>query len=156
MDHNIVVAHVQLLGRCTCNRPVRSVKKPPIDRRRLSTDPHFREEVARAIGDRLQATSLRGSSVEEVEAAFTVATYLRANCAAARVQDAGARVEGDAQTEAEFSLIKAARCAAWRRLRVDSQGSQAGRDVWRAHREVKRVRDAAFGRFLERHVQKLE
>ena len=54
-DHNIVAARVKLLGRFARNRPVRSVKKPPIDRRRLTTDPHLRDDVARAIGGRLRA-----------------------------------------------------------------------------------------------------
>ena len=77
-DHDVVAARVKLLGRFARNHPVRSVKKPPIDRRRLTTDPYLREEVARAIGDRLRATPPNGSSVNEVEAAFTV------DCAAAR------------------------------------------------------------------------
>ena len=55
-DHNIVAARVKLLGRFARNRPV-SVKKPPIDRRRLTTDPHLRDEVATAIGGRLRATT---------------------------------------------------------------------------------------------------
>ena len=72
-DHNIVAARVKLLGRFARNRPVRSLKKPPIDRRRLITDPYLRDEVARAIGGRLRATPPNGRSVDEVEAAFTVA-----------------------------------------------------------------------------------
>ena len=57
---------------------------------------------------------------------------------------------------AEFSLARATRGAAWRQQRADPQGSQAQRDVSRACREFKRVRLAAYDRFLERHVQKLE
>ena len=52
-DHNIVATRVKLLGRFARNRPVRSVKKPSIDRRRLTTDPYLRDEVAKAIGGRL-------------------------------------------------------------------------------------------------------
>ena len=63
---------------------------------------------------------------------------------------------GDAQVVAEFSLARAARGAAWRQQRADPQGSQAQRDVSRACREFKRVRLAAYDRFLERYVQKLE
>ena len=38
-DHNIVTAHVKLLGRFARNRPVREAKRPPpIDRQRLTTD----------------------------------------------------------------------------------------------------------------------
>ena len=45
-DHNIVTAHVKLLGRFARNRPVREAKEPlTIDQRRLTTDPHMREEV---------------------------------------------------------------------------------------------------------------
>ena len=72
-DHNLVAARVKLLGRFARNHPVRRVKKPPIDRRRLTTDPCLREEVARAIGGRLRANPPNGSSVDEVEAAFTAA-----------------------------------------------------------------------------------
>ena len=44
-DHNIVKAHVKLLGRFARNRPVREAKGPlPIDRRRLTTDPHFGQQ----------------------------------------------------------------------------------------------------------------
>ena len=38
-DHNIVTAHVKLLGRFARNRPMREAKRsPPIDRQRLTTD----------------------------------------------------------------------------------------------------------------------
>ena len=40
-DHNLVAARVKLLSRFARNRPVRNVKKPPIDRRRLTTDPYL-------------------------------------------------------------------------------------------------------------------
>ena len=73
-DHNIVTAHVKLLGRFARNRPVREVKgPPPIDRRRLTTDPHLRQEVATVIGDHLRAFPPSGSSVDDVETAFTTA-----------------------------------------------------------------------------------
>ena len=43
-DHNIVTAHVKLLGRFARNRPVTEARGPPsIDRRRLMTDPHLRQ-----------------------------------------------------------------------------------------------------------------
>ena len=54
-DHNIVTAHVRLLGRFARNRPVREAKgPPPIDRRRVITDPQLRQQVATAIGDHLR------------------------------------------------------------------------------------------------------
>ena len=41
-DHNIVSAPVKLLGHFARNRPLRaSAKKPPVDRRRLVTDPQL-------------------------------------------------------------------------------------------------------------------
>ena len=73
-DHNIVTAHVKLLGRLARNRPVREAKgPPPIDRRRLITDPQLRQQVATAIGDHLRAFPPSGSSVDDVETAFTTA-----------------------------------------------------------------------------------
>ena len=55
-DHNIVTAHVKLLGRFARNRPVREAKgPPPIERRRLTTDPHLRQEIVTVIGDHLRA-----------------------------------------------------------------------------------------------------
>ena len=73
-DHNIVAARVKLLfGRFARSHSVRSVKKPPIDRRRLTTNPYPREKVARAIGDCLRTTPPNGRSVDEVETAFTAA-----------------------------------------------------------------------------------
>ena len=66
-DHNIVTAHVKLLGRFARNRPVREAKgPPPIDRRRLMTDPHLRQQVATAIGDHLRVFPPSGSSVDDV------------------------------------------------------------------------------------------
>ena len=71
-DHNVVTAHVKLLGRFARNRPVREAKGPPsIDRRRLMTGPHLRQQVATAIGDLLRAFPPSGSSVDDVETAFT-------------------------------------------------------------------------------------
>ena len=47
---------------------------PHIDRRRLTTDPHLRQEVAKkVIGDHLRAFPLSDSSVDNVETAFTTA-----------------------------------------------------------------------------------
>ena len=72
--HNIVTAHVKLLGRFARNRPVREVKgPPPIDRRRLTTDSHLCQQVATVIGDHLRAFPPSGSSVDGVETAFTTA-----------------------------------------------------------------------------------
>ena len=50
------------------------VSKTPIDMRRLTIDPHLREEVARAIGDRLRRPTPSGKSANDVEATFKAAT----------------------------------------------------------------------------------
>ena len=47
--------------------------KPPVDRRRLVTDPQLRQEVATAVGGHLRANPPGDSSVDDVEAAFAAA-----------------------------------------------------------------------------------
>ena len=54
-DHNIVSAPVKLLGHFARNRWLRASAKPPVDRRRLVTDPQLRQEVATAVGRHLRA-----------------------------------------------------------------------------------------------------
>ena len=69
-DHNIVTAHVKLLGRFARNRPVKEAKgPPPIDRQRLANDPCLRQEVAIV----LEVFPPIGNSVDDVETAFTAA-----------------------------------------------------------------------------------
>ena len=122
-DHNIVTAHVKLLGRFARNRPVREAKgPPPIDRRRLTTNPHLRQEVATVIGDHLRAFPPSGSSVDDVETAFTTAKQQTSERVAPprapRLPGRGWR--GDAQAEAEISMATAARRATWKRKRADA------------------------------------
>ena len=96
-DHNIVTAHVKLLGCFARNRPVREAKgPPPIDRRRLTTNPHLRQEVATGIGDHLRVFPPSGSSVDDVETAFTTAILQTSErvAPAASAQTAGAGMEG--------------------------------------------------------------
>ena len=57
-DHNIVPAPVKLLGHFARNRRLRASAKPPVDRRRLVTDPQLRQEVATAVGRHLRANRL--------------------------------------------------------------------------------------------------
>ena len=122
-DHNIVAAHVKLLGRFARNRPVREAKgPPPIDRRRLTTDLHLRQQVATVIGDHLRAFPPSGTSVDHVETAFTTAILQTAERVAppraTRLPGRGWR--GDAQAEANISMATAARRAAWTRQRTDT------------------------------------
>ena len=155
-DHNIVTVHVNRFAR---DRPVREAKgPPPIDRRRLTTDPHLRQEIATVIEDHLRALPPSGSSVDDVETTFTTAilqtTERVAPPRAPRLPARGWR--GDAQAEAEISMTTAARRAAWKRQRADTQDSQVMRAVRRENTRVHRVYNDAFERFLERHVQGME
>ena len=50
LDHNIVSALVELLGDFAKNRRLRAPAGPPVDRRRLVTDPQLRQEVVTAVG----------------------------------------------------------------------------------------------------------
>ena len=72
-DHNIVSAPVKLLGRFAENRRLRASAKPPVNRRRLMTDPQLRQEVATAVARHLRANPPGDSSVDDVEAAFAAA-----------------------------------------------------------------------------------
>ena len=158
-DHNIVIAHVKLLGRFARNRPVREAKRPPvIDRRGLTTDPLLRQEVATVIGDYLRAFPPSGSSVDDVETASTTAILQTAERVAPprapRLPARGWR--GDTQAEAEISMATAARRATWKRQRADTQDRQLMRAVRRDNTRVHRVCNDAFKRFLERHVQGME
>ena len=155
-DHNIVTAHVKLLGRFARNRPVREARGPPsIDRRRLMTDPHLRQQVATAIGDHLRAFPPSGTSVDDVETAFTTAILQIAERVAppraTRLSGRGWR--GDAQAEAEISMAMAARRAAWKRQRADPQDKQLMMAVRRENTRVHRVCTDAKNRFFERHAQ---
>ena len=69
-DHNIVSTPVKLLCHFSRNRRLRTSTKPPVDRRRLVTDPQLRQEVATAVGRHLRANPPGDSSVDDVEAAF--------------------------------------------------------------------------------------
>ena len=146
-DHNIVTAHVKLLGRFACNRPAREAKVlPPIDRRRLTTDPHLHQEVATVIGDHLRACSPSGSSVD-VETAFTTAILQTAEerVAPPRAPRLPARRwRGDAQAESEISMATAARRTTWKRQRANIQDSQLMRAVRRENTRVHRVCNDAF------------
>ena len=72
-DHNIVSAPVKLLGHFARNRRLRAPAKPPVDCRRLITDPQLRQEVATVVGRYLRANTPGDSSVDDVEAVFAAA-----------------------------------------------------------------------------------
>ena len=136
----------QLLGSFACNRPAREAKGlPPIDRRRLTTDPHLHQEVATVIGDHLRACSPSGSSVD-VETAFTTAILQTAErVAPPRAPRLPARRwRGDAQAESKISMATAARRTAWKRQRANIQDSQLMRAVRRENTRVHRVCNDAF------------
>ena len=69
-DHNIVSAPVKLLGHFARNRRLRVAAEPLVDRRRLATDPQFRQGVATAVERHLRANPPGDSNVDDVEAAF--------------------------------------------------------------------------------------
>ena len=149
---------MKLLGRFARNRPVREAKgSPSIDRRRLMTDHHLRQQVATAIGDHLRAFSASGSSVD-VETAFTTAIIQTAERVAPprAIRLPGRGWRGDAQAEAEISMATTARRAAWKRQRADPQDKQLMRAVRRGNTRVRRVCTDAYDRFLERHAQGME
>ena len=75
-DHNIVSAPVKLFGHFARNSRLRASAKPPVDRRRLVTDPQLRQEVATTVGRHLRANPPGDRSVDDVEAAFA-ATIMR-------------------------------------------------------------------------------
>ena len=152
-------APVKLLGHFARNRRLRaSAKKPPVDRRRLVTDPQLRQEVATAVGRHLRANPPEDSSVDDVEAAFAAAIMRTAELVIPLQERRipGRGWSGDARTEAELQAATDAMHTAWQRLRMDTRDTQLRRAVRKACNWLKRVRSAAVVRFFERHVVELE
>ena len=113
-DHNIIPPHVEPVGRFGHNQPVRRAKgPPPIDRRRLTNDPHLGQEVATVIGVHLGAFPPCGSSDGDGDTAFTTDILQTAQriglLQAPRLPGRGWR--GDTQAEAETSLAMVTRRA---------------------------------------------
>ena len=109
-------APVKLLGHFARNCRLRVSAKPPVDRRRLVTDPQLRQEVATAVGMHLRANPPADSNVHDVEAAFA-ATIIRIAELVTPPQERrrpGPGWSGDAQTEAELQTATDAMHAAWR------------------------------------------
>ena len=102
--HNIVSIPVKLLGHFSRNRRLRVSAKPPVDRRRLVTDPQFRQEVATAVRKHLRANPPGDSIMGNVEAAVATVIMQTAELVISP-QDRrrpGRGWSGDAQTEAEL------------------------------------------------------
>ena len=157
-DHITVSAPVKLLGHFARNRRLRVSAKPPVDRRRLVTDPQLRQEVATAVGRNLRANPPGNSNVDDVEAAFAAAIMRTAELVIPPQERRrpGRAWSGDAQTEAELQTATDAMDAAWQRLKTDTRDVQLRRAVRKACNWLKRVRSAAVVRFFERHVVELE
>ena len=133
-DHNIVSASVKLLGHFARNRRLRASAKPPVDRRRLVTDPQLRQEVATAVGRPLRANPPGDSSVDDVEAAFATA-IMRAAELVIPPQERnrpGRSWSGDARTEVELQDATDAMHTAWQRLKMDTRDAQLRRAVRKA------------------------
>ena len=157
-DHNIVSVPVKLLGHFARNRRLWASGKPPVDRRRLVTDPQLRQEVATAVGRHLRANPPGDSSVDDIEAAFTAAIMRTAELVIPPQEPRrpGRGWSGDARTEAELQAATNSMHTAWQRLNMDTRDTQLRRAVRKACNWLKRVRSAAVVRFFERHVVELE
>ena len=113
-DHNIVSASVKLLDHFAQNHRLRAPAKPPMDRRRLVTDPQLRQEVATAVGRHLRANPPGDSSVDDVEAAFTAVIMRIAELVIPPQKRRRPRQgwSGDARTKAELQAATDAMHAA--------------------------------------------
>ena len=155
---HILSAFVKLLGHFARNRRLRASAKPPVDRRRLVTDPQLRQEVATAVGRHRRANPPGDGSVDDVEAVFAAAIMRTAELVipSQERRRPGRGWSGDARTEAELQAATDAKHAAWQRLKMDTRDTQLRRAVRKACNWLKRVRSAAVVSFFERHVVELE
>ena len=124
------------------NRRLRASAKPPVDRRRLVTDPQLRQEVATAVGRHLRANPPGDSTVDDVEAAFAAAIMRTAELMIPPQERRrpGRSWSGDARTEAELQAATDAMHTAWQRLKMDTRDAQLRRAVRKACNWLKRVR----------------
>ena len=132
---------------------MRAPAKPPVDRRRLVTDPQLRQEVATVVGRYLRANPPGDSSVEDVEAAFTVAIMRTAELGIQPQERRrpGLGWSGDARTKAELQAVIDAMLTAWQRLKMDTWDAQLRRAVKKACNWLPGVRSVAVVRFCELH-----
>ena len=157
-DNNIVSAPVKLLGQFARNRRLRVSAKPPMDRRRLMTDPQIGQEMATAVGRHLRANPPGDSNVDDVEASFAAAIMRTAELVIPPQERRrpGQGWNGDTQTEGELQAATDAMLAAWQCLKIDTRDTQLRKAVRKACNWLKRVRSAAVYRFFERYVVELE
>ena len=127
-------APVKVLGHFARNRPLRASPKPPVDLRRLVTDPQLRQEVATAVGRHLRANPPGDSNVDDVEAAFASAIMQTAELVILpqKRRRPGRGWSGDAQTEAELQTATDAKHAAWQRLKTGTRDAQLRKAVRKA------------------------
>ena len=158
LDHNIVSTPVKLLGHFARNRRLRAPANPPVDRRRLVSDPQLRQEVTTAVGRHLRANPPADSSVDDVEAAFTAVIMRTAEFVIPPQERRrpGRGWSGDAQTEAELQAATDAKHTAWQRLKMYKRNAQLRWAFRKVCDWLKIVRSAAVVRFFERHVVELE
>ena len=138
-------ASIKLFGHFARIRRLRALAKPPVDRRLLMTDPQLRQEVATAVVRHLRANPPGGSSVDDVETAFTAA-IMRTTELVIPPQERrkpGRGWSGDARTETELQAATGAMHAAWQRLKMDTRNAKLWRAVRKACYWLKRVRSAA-------------
>ena len=133
-DHKIVSAPVKLPSHFARNRRLRAPAKPPVDRRRLVTDPQLQQEVATAVGKNLRANHPKDISVDDVEAAFTAAIMRTAELVISPQERRrpGQGWSGDARTEAELQAATDAMHAAWQHLKLGTRDAQQQRAVRKA------------------------
>ena len=126
-------APVKLLDHFAQNRRLRVSAKPPVDRRRLVTDPQLRQVVATAVGRHLRANPPGDSNVDDVETVLATAIMRPAELVIPPQERrrAGRGWSGDAQTEAELQTATDAMHAAWQRLKTDTKDAQLRRAVRR-------------------------
>ena len=148
LDHSIVPAPVKLLGHFAPSRRLRVSAKPPVDRRRLVTDPRLRQKVVTAVGRHFMANPPGYSNMDDVEVALAAAIVER--------RRPGRGWSRDAQTDAELQATTDAMYVAWQRLKTDTTDTQLRKAVRKACNWLKRVRSAAVIRFFEHHVVKLK
>ena len=133
-DHNVVSAPVKLLGHFARNRRLRVSAKPPVDRRRLATNPQLRQEVATTAGRHLRANPPGESNVDDIEVAFAAAIMRTAELVIPPQERRrpGRGWRGDVQTETELHTVTEAMHAAWQHLKTDTRDTQLRRAARKA------------------------